>query len=110
MSALKYIPSDEKTIYYTQSFRDELEHHLPMLRLSIATKTIMIDPHDTLKFKFDLDGYLLTRSIPSYMHWLIARMNGMSCSQDFGPDYPQLLIPDISEIDRIRQIFTTSKN
>jgi len=109
MSALKYLPVDQNPVFYTQAFRDELEHHFPVLRLSANTKSIMVAPHDLIKFEFDLDGYLITKSVPAYLHWVVARLNGMVCSQDFGPGYEQLLIPDITEVERIRQIYMTTK-
>lgn len=109
MSALNYIPVDANPIFFTQDFRDVLETYLPALRVSQRTNSIYVSPHDTIKFRFDLDGYLISRSIAPYLHWIIARVNGMSCSQDFGPDYEQLLIPDLVELDQIRQIYATSR-
>ena len=109
MSATSFITPDTNGIFFNESFREMLETYVPTLRMSRETQVSKVAPLDALKFQFDLDGYLISAQIPSFMHWIIARVNGMKSSQDFGPATEFLLIPDETELEQIRQIYMTAR-
>lgn len=109
MSALSFILPDSNAIYFNQSFRDVLESYLPKLRMSRGTIVSKVAPVDGIKFRFDLDGYLIAQQVPSYLHWVIARINGLKSSQEFGPQVEFLLIPDADELEQVRQIYMTTR-
>lgn len=108
MSVLSYIPPDANGIFFNEAFRAVLETYLPKLRMSRDTSVSKVAPIDTITFRFDLDGYLISKHIPSFMHWIIARINGMKSAQDFGPGVEYLLYPAQEELEQIRQIYMST--
>lgn len=108
MSMLTFLPSESNPVFFTENFRNVLETYVPTLRMSRESYTVKVDPADSIKYKGDLDGYLYSLSIPSFMHWITCRVNGMKSSLDFNPDYEYIIIPNQVELEQIRQIYMTT--
>ncbi len=97
-------------VYYTDAFRNVLEDHLTFLRMHPNTGVILITPAEAYRFEMDLTGLLLTKNIPIYLHWLVARMNFMNTLNENRGDLAQLIIPDPKEVGKILQAFNSTKS
>lgn len=93
--------------FYDARFKLLLEQHLEMLKKSKGGNFMTVTPHDNEVWQGNLFGYLQSKNVPVYQHWIIMRMNGMDSTLDFHGDYAQLLLPDAESISRLRELFNT---
>ena len=96
----KTIDNSGPDIWYDTEFRITLEQHLHFLRNS--------DNNTSVEGNFH--GLLYKNNIPSYLHWIITRMNGLDSSTDFKEDITRFIIPDVERVNRIREVFMTTHN
>lgn len=92
-------------VFYDNDFKVVLESHLTYLRTHTDTVKMSIDPIEAYRFEGDLNGLLHSFNILPQYHWVIMRMNDYTSTQETTADLPSLLIPDISVIERLRQLF-----
>lgn len=112
------IKKPNKADFFTASFRNTLEHHLPYLRNHPDTERRPIDADDVYRFEGDLYGLLNHLNIDMSLHWLIMRLNKMSSPTDLGRNLHDaygnnnsitLLIPATMLIDQIHKRFRTKR-
>lgn len=94
-------------IYYDDSFRAVLEDHMTYLRTHELTRIIQVEAHIADRWAGDLCGLLVSLNVPSYLHWVIMRMNGMMSPQDNGVDLRVLLVPSNKTLESIKNIHKT---
>lgn len=92
-------------VFYDKSFRDTLEAHMTFFRESPKTHAMQVEPHRATVYEGDLFGYLSERLYAPAQHWLIMRVNGFFTPHAFGLATEELLIPDTTEVEFIRQGF-----
>lgn len=90
-------------VYYTPEFRDVLEDHMDYLRKHPATSTFLIKPELAYQWRGDLFGLLLKLNKPTYLHWVIMRMNNYTSPLQFKQDTLILMEPSAAVVDKIRQ-------
>ena len=103
MSIEKYFLEDGADVYYEDSFRQAIEDHLTYIREHPTTERYTLLPKDVDRFTGNLFGYLVDIKKPTYMHWIIMRVSGLTDPTDFGINNTLLLVPNIKVIDDIRQ-------
>lgn len=96
-------------IYYDSTFRNTLEDHLTFLKTHPRTTSIPIDALKAYKYEFDLFGLLMYYGVSPHLHWIIMRMNKMIVPTDADATIEELLIPDATTLDRIRQSFMSTR-
>lgn len=96
------------SIYYDEAFRAVLEDHVPYLRTHPTTRPLTVPPEDLEKYRYDLEGYLTEAQIAPYLHWLVLRCSGYRHSMEFNGENNALLVPNMTEVDRIRQKYLTT--
>lgn len=101
------MPPDMPSVYYEEEFRYTLEQYLPRLRKSEGTISFDLTPREKAVFHGNFIGLLLERSIPTYLHWIIMRLNDIDSSYDFNGELDSILIPDNEALDRIREQYQT---
>ena len=106
----KTIDNSGPDIWYDTEFRITLEQHLHFLRNSDNNTSVEVSPVDCDYYKGDFHGLLYKNNIPSYLHWIITRMNGLDSSTDFKEDITRFIIPDVERVNRIREVFMTTHN
>ena len=97
------------SIYYDPSFRIVLEDHMYYLRTHPNTSYVTADAGKMYVYEFDLFGLLFNIGIPSYLHWIVMRMNNLSSPTDALNKEGTLLIPDADVIGRIQQSHSSSR-
>jgi hypothetical protein len=99
--------SDGPAAYYTPDIRLMLELHIPYLLANQRSTLIPIDPNDAHKYEYDLNGLLLSYSIPAQLHWIVMRLNNMTSPIEFTTAMTGLYIPDPAVIERLKTMHTT---
>lgn len=94
-------------IYYDGGFRIDLEDHMTYLRTHPSTTKVIVDPVYSYKYVGDLSSLLLQYNVPVYLHWVIMRVNNFTSFADATDKLTTLLIPDTTEIERIRRSYQT---
>ncbi len=95
-------------IYYDTDFRNVLEDHMTYLRHHPQTRVVTLEPGKIYKNEFDFFGLLSEYSIEPWMQWVVMRMNYLSSPLDELKNLNELLIPDPTIIERIRQSYATT--
>lgn len=95
------------SIYYNETFRLVIEDHLKYLREHKETVPIIIEPAYAYKYEGDLFGLLSAYNIPFEMHWIIMRINKMTAPTQTDDLLTNLLIPNKTVIERIKNVYMT---
>lgn len=95
-------------IYYSTSFRNMIESYLQTLIKSNNTSLLAIDPQAANKYVFDFYGLLKSYGIPPQYRWIALRMNGLRSSSEYRGEVFTVLIPDSSEIEKLRSLLQSS--
>ncbi len=90
-------------VYYSKEFRDTLESHMDYFRKSSQTRILEVDQHKANVYDGDLFGFLLYSKIEPYLHWVIMRVNNMFSPFEFGPGVTNLMIPQDTLVEQLRQ-------
>lgn len=92
-------------LYYTPEYRKVIEDHLELIRNHASTQRITIPLDDLHRYKWNLTGYLATIAVASNqdLFWIIMRVSGYLCDEDFDGTNDQLLIPSNTMLEDIRQ-------
>lgn len=110
MSINKLSGVDGPKEYYEPKFRRVLEIYMNYLRTHSATTPIALQPHEVYKHRGDFYGLVSTLGIRREHHWLIMRLNNIFNPNEVDQDLKYLLIPDLSVVDNIRQLYLQVKN
>ena len=99
---------DLEKIYFNIDFINHIESFMTKLRLSPNIK-IRNDFSSIISYKFEGDyfGLLDYLEIEKKYHYIILRFNGYVSSSDFKGNDTYVLIPDLDEIENIKNIFLT---
>lgn len=92
------------SIYYRDSFRAVLEDHLGYLRGHEETTVYTIEPNIAYQWTADLFGFLNSKAVPAYMHWIIMRMNNMTSPTEMGEKVQTLLVPSSKTLSTLAKI------
>lgn len=95
-------------IFYNDAFRRVLESYIPWLIKNTSTQQITVDPLAAYRFEADFFSLLSYYNVPSYLHWLIMRMNKLVSPSDSDKNITSLYIPDGTTIEYIRQSFMST--
>ncbi len=95
-------------VYFDINFINHIESFMTKLRTSPNTR-IRNDFSPTISYKYEGDyfGLLTYLNIEKKYHYIILRFNGYTSSSDFKGEDTYVLIPDINEIENIKNIFLT---
>lgn len=95
-------------LYYSEGFRVLIEQHLNDLKSYRGNTYLTVSQLDLEVWEGNLYGYLFSQRVPVFQHWIIMRMNGMDSTLDFrGEHLEQLMLPDVENINRLREIYNT---
>lgn len=106
-SLTQSMSNEGPAVYYTPGIRLMLELHIPYLLSNQRSTLIPVDPHDAHKYEYDLNGLLLSYSIPTQLHWIVMRINDMTSPIEFTMEKTSLWIPDPNVIERLKTMHST---
>ena len=93
--------SGNNAYYYAREYRVQLEFYLDYFNNSNKTIIAAVSNRDQYNYKADFFGYLSAKNIPTKMHYLTMRMNGMVSPLDFGPGVSTIKVPNETEFIKI---------
>ena len=96
-------------IWYDDSFRRTLESYITHLKTDSTTVQVAPDAMTVYKYTGDYFGLLSVYSVPTHLHWLTMRMNGLTSPSDCGPKIRTILVPNATTVDYIRQAYMSTK-
>lgn len=108
MQILNIHPIIDNT-YNDPGFFILLESHLTYLRTKNNVTAVTITQHQGYKFEGDLYGLLNDLSIEKKYHYIVMRVNYYLSSADYLGDRDSLLIPDLNEVELLKQIYDSKK-
>lgn len=94
-------------VYYNPLFKVMIEQHLNDLIKYRGNVYLTVTPLEIDMWIGNLYGYLFSQDIPIHQHWIIMRMNNMDSTLDFGENNSQLILPDMEQINKLRELFNT---
>lgn len=109
MSVVKKMLNDGAEVYYSPEWHRTLETHMGYLKQLTSNTTAALVPGDVYKYEADLFGLLTHLKIEPRYHWVTMRVNDMTAPSQLRMDRFSLVIPDFAEIERLRQVFQTTK-
>lgn len=96
-------------LYFEDDFTLLVETHLDWLKRHPQTQVLTVDPHATFKYAYDFYGYLFEAGVPAQLHWTIMRVNGLTAPHEFDRTFTQMVVPSVSAINTLRQLYLTSR-
>lgn len=94
--------------YYDPKFRRVLEDHLTSLASSSSNKIYTPAPGVCWKHRGDFYGLLEELNIPKELHYITMRMSGLRNHQLFTGEDITLIIPSLTEVERLLRIYSTN--
>jgi hypothetical protein len=93
--------------YFEHNFMILLESHLSFLKNSTNMAVKEITQLQAYKYEGDFYGLLDDIGIPKIFHYITGIVNDYPSSSDFKGDRVYILLPNISDIQGIMQIYRT---
>lgn len=109
MDILKLTPDIESTFFDPQ-FLTLIESHLTYFRNTEGLNVLQVTPHQGLKFEGDFFGLLDDLLIDKKYHHIVMRVNDYASSADYKGDIDSILLPSITAIELLKNIFQTSED
>lgn len=91
--------------FFDVNFLNLIESYHSVLKQNV--KVIPITEFQSYKFEGDFYGILNDNLIPKKYHFIIARLNGIANSTDYDGKLKIFIVPDFTEIERLKNIFNT---
>lgn len=104
-------------MFYDPKFRLMVETHINILRTVNSTVEQIPDNH-YYQHEGDFNGYLVSRGVPAWLHWVYMRVNHMENSNQFAKDLrdplnkriePRVIIPHDAVLADIQQMYISLK-
>jgi len=96
-------------LYYDRKFIALLLSHVEYFKNLKTTSVVALDADRTQSNLGDFESLLLDLGIERHHHWFVYALNGIFANTEFNESITQLLIPDRSEIERIRLSYVTTQ-
>lgn len=103
-SCLSFVPS---SLDLDPRWRTLVEEHIQLLRTDENITVTAVDYALANKYNGDLIGYLGEVSSMKNDWWVIARMNKMTSSTEFGTDTTHLVYPSSRALAALKTIFNS---
>ena len=94
------------TYFDDPGFKKVLEDHVKLLR-ETTTKILTVEPVRAIRYEGDFYGLLKEMGIPSEIHWLVAQMNYLDCSEDYRSSKLEIFLPEEGNLDILYSIYNS---
>ena len=105
--AEKPTSSQAPSIFYTASFRSEIEANLSYLKRNANEQPLIVKQQEAYKYAGDLIGLLISEGIPASHQWAMIRMNDFLCSSDYDGTKVEFITPSTPSITNLQRRFKT---
>lgn len=95
--------------YYDRTFMALLQSHVDYFKSLSSTSTVILDNERIQRNLGDFESLLMDLGVERHYHWFVYALNGIYANHEFNENVTQILIPDRSEIDRIRMSYATTQ-
>lgn len=85
--------------YYSDSFRQELEDHLPLIKQQAIFTAV--DEGTAYRYEYNFYGLLNEFKVEIYNHWLTMRLMDFTNASDWTQDHRGFLLPNYRQIEQI---------
>lgn len=106
------------SLFYEEKFRLMVETHINILRNYNVSKQDIPENH-YYQYEGDFYGFLVGENVPSHLHWIYMRVNGMYNPNEFAAELrdpyqkrqqPYYLIPHEATLSDIQRMYASLKN
>ena len=101
---------DGPSSFYTDAFRNVIEEHLEVIKVSDTTNKKEITHYLSYKYENNLFGLLMELEFSKYMHWPIMRINNYHSPIEFKKNTTFLYIPSISFLEQLLKIHNSKED
>lgn len=109
-SLAQYVMSGGDRVHDLIGFRFTLLDNLPMIRSRKDNILLTINQAEADQFYGDFYGLLTYLKTPVELHWITLAMNNLNCSTDYDSDLLEIVVPNQSEINRIKTLYLSTTN
>lgn len=106
--SLMYSHDTSDTGMNSFGFRQYFESYRLNFMASSKTRTQFMQPIESVRYKGDLGGWLLTIGIGIDYHWVIGRLNGYLDPAAYDGNRLNIQIPSLSDIDNLLLMYKRS--
>lgn len=106
MDVLGYLSTDESTIS-EEDFNIILDSHIYYFKNQNAINQVSITDFQNIKYSGDFLGLLNDLNIEKKYHMFIMKLNGYRDSCDFKGDKLSIIIPNLSDIEQLKNVIST---
>ena len=99
--------SEAPSIFYSISFRNEIEANLSYLKKTANEQTLVVEQQKAYKYTGDLIGLLISEGVPASHQWAMIRMNGYLCASDYDGEKVEFITPATPSITNLQRRFKT---
>lgn len=84
--------------------------HLPHLKNSVVTQSVMVSDYQCIKYEGDFWGLLQELGVPPAYHPFVTVFNGYTHPSDYKGTPDIILLPDLQEMEVILKVNMTKTN
>lgn len=99
---------DIEAAYYDPAFLLLIESHLTYLRGATGLNLLEVTEMQGYKYEGDFFGLLDDLNVDKKYHHIVMRVNDMVSGADYKGNLPSIVLPSLSAIDSLKNIFQTS--
>lgn len=100
------VGSTGREIYFSQSFRNEIEANLQYLITNANPARLTVTDAEAYMYRGDLLGLFNSKGVSEKHQWITLRMNGYLCASDFDGTQTTFIVPAEGIIASIERRFT----
>jgi hypothetical protein len=93
--------------YYSEGFMQVIEDHLSYLRSYDGVVVNQLTNTQCVKYQGDFFGLLNDLKIDKRYHYAVMRVNDLFSPADFTGDINQIVVPNLSQVDMLKNIYQT---
>lgn len=108
MSILNLMTAYGDSYYYTDEWRQLIDDHLPLLKVSPNTVVHEITAQAAHQYEGNFSGYLIAARVPDHLHYIAFRLNGFKSDSDLTEDVRKILLPYAPDIEKLMIQFRTT--
>lgn len=95
--------------YYSDGFRLTLENHMPYLLHPSKHRNVNVAGINKIKYQGDFHGLLTQLNIPTELHWITTRLNGLGSPMDYDGSNITIKVPNSGELDFYLRRYASAK-
>lgn len=95
-------------VFFDEAFHVMIAQHKKALLSSPGRVMYDLTPNEKRIWHGNFVGYMMSKNIPIYLHWIVMYINDIDSSLDFRDDIDFIVIPDLEMVSRLREYYNTT--